>query len=439
MTEKFGTVYGKVTAEIVPAKLEDAVLDFETAVFRAEAIKPEVTVTDPTGASTEPLKEGQDYSVIYYNNFNPGTGMARIQGKGNFEGTILKPFQITKAPQDIRIGFEQTEIIFSKGSTFSLDAKAAGALSYSSGDSKTAEVDASGTVTMRKAGTVTIRVTAAQTKQYFETVKEVTFTFRELEKQKITAKGIKRVFVPGRKIQLTASALTPLSFKSLDETICTVDASGMLTMTGKGETKVRITAAASEVYAKAVREVRIRLTDKWEQELKVSKKAYRLAFKQGRTVTLKASAKTAVSFSSSDKSVAAVSKKGKITLKKPGIAFIHVTAKETGIYRAASVSVKVTVLPWRAAYRTVSSKAAGQLMLRWRMDDTVEGYELQIARDAGFTAGRMSARAKKDQSSTIVKGLASGTTIYARIRSYVVSGGETLYGSWSVVKSTVIR
>ena len=44
------------------------------------------------------LKEGIDYTVVCTNNVNVGTAQAKIQGKGNYFGTVTKEFQIVQAP-----------------------------------------------------------------------------------------------------------------------------------------------------------------------------------------------------------------------------------------------------------------------------------------------------------------------------------------------------
>ena len=74
--------------------------------YTGEKRTPSVKIYD--GNNT--LKEGQDYTVKYKNNKNPGKATITVKGKGNYKGTIIKYFYI--APQKEKI----KSVIFS--STF---------------------------------------------------------------------------------------------------------------------------------------------------------------------------------------------------------------------------------------------------------------------------------------------------------------------------------
>lgn len=47
------------------------------------------------------LLEGTDYTVVYTNNVNVGTAQAKILGRGNYSGTVVKEFQIVQSPIDL--------------------------------------------------------------------------------------------------------------------------------------------------------------------------------------------------------------------------------------------------------------------------------------------------------------------------------------------------
>ena len=65
---------------------------------------------------------------------------------------------------------------------------------------------------------------------------------------------------------------------------------------------------------------------------------------KGKTKTLKVTgAKTKVTYSSSNKKVATVNSKGKITAVKKGTCYITVKAAKSSNYKAASKKIKVTV------------------------------------------------------------------------------------------------
>ncbi len=60
--------------------------------YTGSAVTPEITVTD----GIKVLREGTDYTVTYTNNINEGTATAKITGIGNYSGTVLADFQISK-------------------------------------------------------------------------------------------------------------------------------------------------------------------------------------------------------------------------------------------------------------------------------------------------------------------------------------------------------
>lgn len=101
-----------------------------------------------------------------------------------------------------------------------------------------------------------------------------------------------------------------------------------------------VPGTAEAASSKAVKSVVLKIGDK-----KVTKKTYTLA--KGKTASLKVSvnpskAKKSVSFKSSNKKIATVSKKGKVTAKKTGTAKLTVTVKgKNGKKKTTYVKVKV--------------------------------------------------------------------------------------------------
>ncbi|MEY8518517.1 leucine-rich repeat domain-containing protein [Lachnospiraceae bacterium 29-84] len=77
--------------------------------YNGTAIKPQVTVKD--GDKT--LAEGTDYEVSYKNNVNAGNAEVAITGKGNYTGTVRKPFAIrTKGIAGARVSLGTTRYIY---------------------------------------------------------------------------------------------------------------------------------------------------------------------------------------------------------------------------------------------------------------------------------------------------------------------------------------
>jgi len=61
-------------------------------VYTGVALKPNTVVKD--GSKT--LKCGKNYTLVYSNNVNAGTGRVTIKGKGNYTGTVTRYFTIAK-------------------------------------------------------------------------------------------------------------------------------------------------------------------------------------------------------------------------------------------------------------------------------------------------------------------------------------------------------
>lgn len=66
-------------------------LPYTKAVYNGGTLKPAVTVKH--GSKT--LTRGEDYTVSYHHNSEPGTATAKITGTGKYTGSLSKTFQIT--------------------------------------------------------------------------------------------------------------------------------------------------------------------------------------------------------------------------------------------------------------------------------------------------------------------------------------------------------
>lgn len=151
-----------------------------------------------------------------------------------------------------------------------------------------------------------------------------------------------------------------------------------------------------------------------------------------------------LSYSSSNKSVATVSKKGVVTIKGTGRATITVSAKETAKYRKKTVKITVDVTPkkQKAGVKSVKGK---KLSVKWKKDARATGYQIQYSTDRKFKRGvEKAAIKKKGTASKTISKLKKGKAYYVRVRSYksIKASGKTklLYGAWSrAVKSKKIK
>lgn len=147
----------------------------------------------------------------------------------------------------------------------------------------------------------------------------------------------------------------------------------------------------------------------------------------------------ALSYKTSDRTVATVDKTGKVTVKGTGICNITVTAAATSTYNAKSVSITVTVKPKKAAISSVKPVKGKKLTVKWKKDSKATGYEIQCALKKDFKKIAAKATVKKSKTtSTTLKKLTKGKKYYVRVRAYKdakVSGKvKKIYGDWSKVK-----
>ena len=112
----------------------------------------------------------------------------------------------------------------------------------------------------------------------------------------------------------------------------------------EGTVTITVTAAATENYNEATKDITVTVTAKTPQELSLGDDLEKTYGDEAFALTAEG-AKTAVTYKSSDDSVATVDETGKITITAVGEATITATAAEDDTYAAAEDSVKLTVKP----------------------------------------------------------------------------------------------
>lgn len=149
-----------------------------------------------------------------------------------------------------------------------------------------------------------------------------------------------------------ASAKTALSYKSSNTKYVTVDKNGKVTIkkgTPGGTYKITVTAAKSTNYNAASKDVIIKINPVSQTiKTKVSSKTYKYAaVKAGKqTFSIGATAKTSLSYKSSNTKYVTVSKKGTVTVKKgtpKGTYKVTVTAAKSANYKAATKVITIKV------------------------------------------------------------------------------------------------
>ena len=145
-----------------------------------------------------------------------------------------------------------------------------------------------------------------------------------------------------------------------------------------------------------------------------------------------------ITYKSSDKKVAEVDKKGKVTIKGTGIATITVTAAATG-YETKTLKATVKVSPSKGSAPSLKVLKGRKLKVSWKKDKRATGYQIQYCTSKAFKKGVKTIPISKNKTVTkTISKLANGKRYYVRVRAYksvkVNKKTQKLYGSWSNVK-----
>lgn len=270
------TFAGWYTAETGGTEIENTdVLPAASANWYAHWIKGElaVTVTEtPTydGTPKTPsltVKVGSitlddgDYVAIYKNNVDAGEDTATVTVYGvvdayaGLSGTAT--FTINKANQTVTFAKpgDQTATYgetFANTATAQLDSANA-TITYSSSDPSVATVDGNGTVTILKAGEVTITATAAETSNVNEDKAEYKLTIGKANPTLTfanTTVSVKATGSVSNKLTTEPEGLT-VTYTSSDPKVATVDGNGNVTLVGEGTATITATFEGNDCYNKA--------------------------------------------------------------------------------------------------------------------------------------------------------------------------------------------
>lgn len=158
--------------------IKDAIfnLEQENYAYTGKKITPAVTIT----LDNMPLVENKDYILDYSNNIDAGTATVTAIGIGSYDGEVSSSFTVGKAKRTISayIGADtvsETDTTYLTDLYYSSDKLP---YTYTSSDPSIATVDSDGVVTGISAGTATLTVSTAETKNYLaaEATVDITVT-----------------------------------------------------------------------------------------------------------------------------------------------------------------------------------------------------------------------------------------------------------------------
>ncbi len=420
-TEEPGEEINDISNTAFIVILEPAVYDYD-----GKEKSPLVTVKK----GEEKLRLGTDFTVDYENNINPGTAKAIVAGRGEYTGTVEKTFTI----KGIDISGQGFAVTLSE-SEYTYDGKAKEpAVTVTKGTEKLTGADftvkyennvnpgtAKAIVTGAGGytGTVTKEFTIEASKDisgagFTVTLSETEYTYDgKAKKPAVTVtKGTEKLRGTDFTVKYENN-IKPGTAKAI--------------VTGAG---VYTGTVTKEFTIKEAKKKNIGLTCKKVFTKKYGDKAFSLQAKavKGAKITYK----------TSDKKVAVVDKKGKVTIKGTGIATITVKATASG-YNDKTLKVTVKVSPSKASAPSLKTLRGRKLKVSWKKDGRATGYQVQYCTSKAFKKGVKTITISKNKTVTkTISKLTKGKRYYVRVRAYksvkVNKKTQKLYGAWSSVK-----
>lgn len=234
------------------------------------------------------------------------------------------------------------------------------------------------------------------------------------------------------RFNLGVSANTTVSYVSSNSNVASVDQSGNVTIKGAGIANITVTALGNGNYNPVQKTVAISVA-KGNGSVKAS--SYKKA-RNSKKFKLNAKSTTGgkLTYSTSNKKVATVSKSGYVTIKGIGKTTITVKSAATANYNSTSKKITVTVVP---KTMKISKVKAGKKSMKvyWSKDKEVSGYQVVIAKDKKFKKGKKTYKLSKNKyTSKSISKLSKKKNYYVKMRSYKKVGKTYYYSNYSSVK-----
>lgn len=269
----------------------------------------------------------------------------------------------------------------------------------------------------------------------------VTKTFSIKKKQTITGSSYKKPYSSSTFIlNAKTDGNGKLTYSSSNTKVATVNSTGKVTLKGVGTAKITVKAAATSTYLSASKTITITVV-KGTQNLSAATVYNKTYGGKAFTLNVKRTAGNGkLSYKSANTNIVKVNSKGKVTITGCGRTTITVKAAGTSLYNQASKKITITVAPKKPTLSSVKNQKGKKMVIRWKKDTKISGYQIQYATDKNFKKNIKTATIqKKGTLNKTITGLKKGTTYYVRIRSYKLVNGQALFGEYSARKSVKIR
>lgn len=145
-----------------------------------------------------------------------------------------------------------------------------------------------------------------------------------------------------------------------------------------------------------------------------------------------------IAYTSSNKKVATVNAKGKVTLKRVGTTTITAKAQtaDKSIVYVGRYTLKVN--PKGTKIRKVQGAVKG-ISVNWKAASTknASGYQIRYATRKSMKGAKTVTVSGAGNTFKVITGLKKGSKYYVQLRTYVKTGGKKYYSSWTSTVSVV--
>ncbi|MGN0482870.1 MAG: Ig-like domain-containing protein [Lachnospiraceae bacterium] len=305
-------------------------------------------------------------------------------------------------------------------------------------------VDANGLVTAKNAGDATVTAKATdggltasceikvENKETVIPLEDVAFD----ETEKVLLTNQKYTLIP--RFTPVNATNQEVTWKSEDESIATVDETGVVTTLKAGTTK--ITASSTDGVHQAILKLTVEAPVIKTEGVKLVSSSV-VVLSKGKTASLtyaitpEDATNKSVTVKSSKSSIAKVSKvdekKGTVTFKAVtgGYATITITSKANSKLKQ---TVKVIVKPDKVSSLKMSGLKKTSAKATWKKTTGASGYEINV-----YNKKTNKLVLKKTTSKTgyAIGHLKKASSYKVRVRAYIKVSGQTEYGSWTSFKT----
>lgn len=134
------------------------------------------------------------------------------------------------------------------------------AISYVSRNPQVADISDDGVVTVGIPGSTVIEVRAAKTNKFREAYKEVKVTVSKAPQSIEGTGSVSKAFNYNGTFSVRSTSKTPVTYKSSNTNIATVNSQGLVTMKNPGSATIYITAPENEYYKSASKKVPLKIS-----------------------------------------------------------------------------------------------------------------------------------------------------------------------------------